>query len=171
MVGLRESTGKALMASFHSRPLDNRVCQLGGFGLFCGVGVMGVDVDQDHGAFVDVEPDPGSVGRLVLPSAVCCSLVGDELEVALHAVAGRVIDPGGGDRLLPGRQPEDLMLTPDGAGAEQGQWLPVPAGDGHRAFFGHSGDGRAIRAESASGVLAGRVQRRGCGGLSLSAGF
>jgi GNAT superfamily N-acetyltransferase len=35
----------------------------------------------------------------------------------------------------------------------------------------HSGDGRAPRAESASGVLAGRVQRRRCGGLSLPSGL
>lgn len=64
--------------------------------------MVGVDVDQDHCFALDVEPDPGSVGKLVLPAPVRGALVRNEFQLALHAVAGRVVGQGIKGQSFPG---------------------------------------------------------------------
>lgn len=65
--------------------------------------MVGMYVDQDHRLLLDVKPDPGAVGELVLSPAVDRSFVGDELEVTLHAMASGVVRERAGGEAFPCR--------------------------------------------------------------------
>lgn len=75
----------------------------GGRTLLGGVGVVGVYVSEDHGLIFDIKPDSGAVVQLVLSSAVFGSLVGKELEVTLHPMAGGVVRERAGGQAFPCR--------------------------------------------------------------------
>lgn len=89
--------------------------------------MMCVHVNDDDRALMDVEPDPGAMAQLVLSPSVLVTLVSDELEVTLHAVARRTVGkwvkrqsfPGLNNRVALHRQHVDSSLASVGCSKQE----------------------------------------------------